>query len=54
MTKTELITALGPMDDDAVVILKDDQGGWCNIKDVVTDGSCIAITNDYDRPFSSE
>ena len=57
MTKAELIKALEPLDDDAVVIIQDTENandGWTNIKHVVESGSQIAIVMDFGRPFSSD
>ena len=34
MTKKELIKALGPIDDDTVVVCEDENGGWDNIQRV--------------------
>jgi hypothetical protein len=54
MTKQELISALMPFDDDAVVICKDDSGGWDNIEVVEQDGSAVAICFGGGSPFSDE
>ena len=43
MTKRELIDALYRLDDDAVVICKDEDGVWDNIERVEIDESSIAI-----------
>jgi len=51
MTKTDLIKALEPMDDDKVVILRYD-GGWSNIEDVIEEQCEIAITPELYPVFS--
>ena len=54
MTKRELIEALLPFDDDAVVICEDEDGIWDNIERVKSDGPWIAIVFGGGSPFSGE
>lgn len=55
MTKTELIAALEPFDEDAVVVCMDDTGCWDNIEKVVKFGNgAIAIIFGGGSPFSDE
>lgn len=53
-TKKELIKMLEPYDDDSIVIVMDDVGGWDNIEEVKQDGSNIAIVFRGGSPFSDE
>lgn len=54
MTKTELLKALEPFDDDSVVVCMDDNGGWDNIETVNQFGSSIAIVFGGGSPFGGE
>jgi hypothetical protein len=51
MTKKELIEALEDFDDDQVVICKDEDGMWVNIKEVERDG--FIRTFGSESPFSN-
>lgn len=53
MTKKELIKALEPFDEDAVVICEDETGGWDNIQEVKQNG-VIKIIFGGGSPFSDE
>ena len=53
-TKKELIMMLDNLEDDAVVICKDESGAWDNILRVENDGSNIAIVFGGGSPFSDE
>ena len=54
MRVVDLIKELEKFDDDAIVTLTGLDGGWSNIADVKQDGSAVTITNDTNRPFSSD
>ena len=54
MTKKELIKALEDFEDDQIVIIGDFEDGWSNINEVKKSGSCISITSDMTRPFTSD
>ena len=54
MTKIDLIRALDGYNEDDIVIISSEGGGWCNIDSVQHDGCCICIVEDTGRPFSSE
>ena len=54
MTKKELIAALENYRDDAVVICRDEQGGWDNIMRVEPDGCAVAVVFGGGSPFSDE
>jgi len=54
VTKSELIKALEPFDDDHVVVCMDESGGWDNIEEVKQGGSSIAIIFGGGSPFSGE
>jgi hypothetical protein len=54
MTKKELIEALTPFSDDAVVICKDENGTWDNIQRIEADGSSVSIVFGGGSPFSDE
>lgn len=54
MTKTELISALHPFNDDAIVVLRLGEG-WSNIHTVECAGCVIEIQADEDAAiFTSE
>jgi len=54
MTKKELIAALDPFFDDAVVVCMDEAGGWDNIERVTDEYGHIAIIFGGGSPFSDE
>jgi hypothetical protein len=54
MTKKELILALDEYDDDAVVVCKDETGGWDNIERLECFGCSVAIVFGGGSPFSDE
>ena len=54
MTKKELIKALDHIDDDEVVVVSDESGGWDNIIEVGKVGSTPAIIFGGGSPFSSD
>ena len=54
MTKKELIKALEPFNDDAVVVCKDEYGGWDNIERVEDNCCSVAIVFGGGSPFSDE
>ena len=54
MNKRELIKALEEFDEDEIVVIADENGGWDNIKTVRSDGCTITITFGGGSPFSDE
>jgi hypothetical protein len=54
MTKQELLKALAPLNNDDVVICRDESGGWDNIETVTQEGATIVIDFGGGSPFSGE
>jgi len=52
MTKKELVEALERIEDDAVVVCADENGGWDNIIKVGKIGKTPAIISGGGSPFS--
>jgi hypothetical protein len=53
-TKKELIEMLKDFDDDDIVIVMDEIGGWDNVSGVEGSGGQIAICFGGGSPFSDE
>ena len=54
MTKKELIYALQDFDDDEVIVISDETGGWDNIDQVGRIDGTAAIFFGGGSPFSDE
>ena len=54
MTKKELIRAMEYIDDDAVIVCADENGGWDNIKEIGKVGEIPAIIFGGGSPFNDE
>ena len=54
MTKKELLQQLEPFNDDDIIIVVDETGGWDNIKEIEKEGCCINIIFGGGSPFSDE
>ena len=54
MTKKELVKALERFDDDEVIVISDEKGGWDNIQEVGTIDGTAAIFFGGGSPFSDE
>lgn len=53
-TKRRLLELLEDCDDDAIVVVMDEIGGWDNINGIEYDGNQIAICFGGGSPFSDE
>ena len=54
MQVKQLIRKLQEMDEEAVVICKDEQGGWDNIRKVEFDGVVVSVIFGGGSPFKSD
>jgi len=54
MQVKQLIHKLQEMDEEAIVICKDWQGGWDNIEKVEFDGVVVSVIFGGGSPFSSD
>ncbi len=54
MIVLDIFRKLKDVDPDRPILLKDNNGGWCNIDIDTTGNGAIYIIADYDLSFSDE